>query len=200
MDDTTTIQTETPPGNGKAGRRFVSSDLFGAPLVETRQMAAGGGEQAIYTPDDLAVVIVKHFKPAGRICEPCKGGGSFLRAMPGADWYEIAEGRDFLKAQGQWDWIVTNPPWELVAEFLTKSMQCADNIVILCWLAALYTKARQRMIKEAGFGMVEMLYVPTPPPPWPQSGFQLAAMWLRRGWTGGVQISAPNDELKHRRE
>lgn len=155
-------------------------------------MAAGGGEQAIYTPDDLAVVIVKHFKPAGRICEPCKGGGSFLRAMPGADWYEIAEGRDFLKAQGQWDWIVTNPPWELVAEFLEKSMQHADNIVILCWLAALYTKARQRMIKEAGFGMVEMLYVPTPLPPWPQSGFQLAAMWLRRGWTGGVQISAPN--------
>jgi hypothetical protein len=114
--------------------------------------------------------------------------------MPGADWYEITEGRDFLKAQGQWDWIVTNPPWELVAEFLEKSMQCADNIVILCWLAALYTKARQRMIREAGFGMVEMLYVPTPLPPWPQSGFQLAAMWLRRGWTGGVQISTPNDQ------
>ena len=87
-----------------------------------------------------------------------------------------------------------------MAEFLTKSMQCADNIVILCWLAALYTKARQRMIKDAGFGMVEMLYVPTPPPPWPQSGFQLAAMWLRRGWTGGVQISAPNERGQARRD
>jgi hypothetical protein len=189
------MTTSTPETSWQTGTPAVcSTDLFGVPIVETRQMAAEGGEQAIYTPDELAVVIVNHFKPAGRLCEPCKGGGSFLRAMPGADWYEITEGRDFLKAQGQWDWIVTNPPWELVAEFLEKSMQCADNIVILCWLAALYTKARQRMIREAGFGMVEMLYVPTPLPPWPQSGFQLAAMWLRRGWTGGVQISTPNDQ------
>ena len=196
MNDTPHILTETPPRNGKAGRVLCSTDLFGVPVDDSRSCLPGNtGEQAIYTPDELAALIVSHFKPSGRICEPCKGGGSFVRAMPGCDWYEIAEGKNFLTAQGRWDWIVTNPPWELVAEFLAKSMQCSDNIVMLCWLTALYTKARQRMIREAGWGMVEMLYVPTPPAPWPQSGFQLAAMWLRRGWTGGVQISAPNEKL-----
>ena len=40
------------------------------------------------------------------------GDGAFLRALPkGADWYEIQNGRDFLKAEGGWDWAVGNPPF-----------------------------------------------------------------------------------------
>lgn len=152
------------------------------------------GEQAIYTPDPLAAAIVSHFKPSGRICEPCKGGGAFVRAMPGCEWFEIEEGRDFLQADGQWDWIVTNPPWKDTGAFLQKSMKHADNIVFLCWLTAMLTKARNRMVQEAGFGVVEMLLVPTPPPPWPQSGFQLAATWVRRGWQGSAAFSSLNDQ------
>jgi hypothetical protein len=35
-----------------------------------------------------------------------------LRALPkGADWCEIQNGRDFLKAEGRWDWAVGNPPF-----------------------------------------------------------------------------------------
>jgi len=150
------------------------------------------GEQAIYTPDELAGAIVDHFKPSGRICEPCKGGGAFVRAMPGCEWFEIEEGRDFLTAEGRWDWIVTNPPWKDTGAFLQKSMKHADNIVFLCWLTAMLTKARNRMVQEAGFGVVEMLLVPTPPPPWPQSGFQLAATWVRRGWQGSAAFSSLN--------
>lgn len=153
------------------------------------------GEQAVYTPDELAAEIVAHFRPAGRVCEPCKGGGAFLRAMPGADWFEIAEGRDFLTAEGRWDWIVTNPPWRDVGPFLAKAMECADNVVFLCWLTGVLTKARLRMIREAGFGIAELLLVPTPPPPWPQSGFQLAATWLRRGWRGSAAFSMHNSVI-----
>lgn len=36
------------------------------------------GEQVVFTPDALAAGIVAHFRPAGRVCEPCKGGGAFL--------------------------------------------------------------------------------------------------------------------------
>ena len=44
--------------------------------------------------------------------EPGAGDGAFLRALPkGADWYEIQNGRDFLKAEGGWDWAVGNPPF-----------------------------------------------------------------------------------------
>ena len=51
-----------------------------------------------------------------------------------------------------------------------------------------------------GFGMAEMLIVPTPPPPWPQSGFLLTATHLRRGWTGNIKLThAPNDRISRER-
>jgi hypothetical protein len=184
---TTMERTAIPP--------LVSTDLFGVPVVDeeaSAQMAAGDGVQEIYTPDDLAKLIVQHFRPSGKICEPCRGDGAFVRAMPGCDWYEKADGKDFMLAEGKWDWIVTNPPWNDVRIFLRKSMTHADNIVFLCWASAWWTKARQREIRECGFGMVEMCFVPTPPAPWPQSGFLLAAVWLRRGWTGSTKLGTPN--------
>ena len=184
-----------------AARPLLSTDLFGVEMLDAEsgsQMAKGDGVQEIYTPDDLARMIVNHFRPSGRICEPCKGGGAFVRALPGCDWFEVQEGRDFMAADGKWDWIVTNPPWNDVRLFLRKSMQHADNIVFLCWASAWWTKARQREIREHGFGMVEMLSCPTPPPPWPQSGFLLSAVWLRRGWNGGTLISSPNDQEEPR--
>jgi len=97
-----------------------------------------------------------------------------------------------MAADEKYDWVVTNPPWNDVRIFMRKAMTVADNVVFLCWAASWWTRSRQREIAEMGFGMVEMLCVPTPPPPWPQSGFQLAAVWLRRGWTGSMNISAPN--------
>ena len=42
-------------------------------------IASGIGKQDIYTPDDLAHLIVAYFCPSGRICEPCKGDGPFVR-------------------------------------------------------------------------------------------------------------------------
>ena len=137
-------------------------------------------------------MIVDHFRPCGRVCEPCKGGGAFLRAMPGADWFEIAEGRDFLACEGQkWDWIVTNPPWSKILVFLKKSLTHSDNVVFLCLVNALWMTARLREIQAQGFGIVETMIVPHPPPPWPQMGFALGATWMKRGWTGGLNISYP---------
>lgn len=175
---------------GRSVRPHAAVDLLGDPVEEPMTaMYAGDGEQRIFTPDDLARDIVAHFRPSGRMLEPCKGAGAFVRAMPGCDWFEVSEGTDFLKATGHWDWIVTNPPWRDVAEFLEKSMQCADNIVFLCWASAWWTNHRQRLLKKHGFGIAEIRWVPTPPPPWPQSGFLLTATWLRKGWTGGIAFS-----------
>jgi hypothetical protein len=179
-----------------------SHDLFGAPVLDVpvrEQMYAGNGKQAIYTPDDVAKMIVAHYKPAGRLCEPCKGDGAFVRAMPGCDWYEKAEGRDYMSATGHWDWVITNPPWNDVMSFLRKSLQVADNVVFLCYASAWWTRARQAEITTGGFGMAEMLVVPTPPPPWPQSGFLLTATHLRRGWTGNIKLThAPNSGICER--
>ena len=45
-------------------------------------------------------------------------------------------------------------------------------------------KARFRDMQEAGFMIREIALVDTPPEPWPQSGFQLAAIHFQKGWRG----------------
>ena len=156
----------------------------------SRSLAPAGGDDCIRTPPELAQQIVAHFRPHGRIVDPCRGGGAFADLMPGCDWFEITEGRDFLAAAGHWDWAVTNPPWgRKFRPILEHCMQVADNVVLLANLNVWMTKVRLQAIKNAGFGIVEALAVDTPPPPWPQQGFQLAAVWIRRGWSGSWHIT-----------
>ena len=41
----------------------------------------------VQTPLDLAERLVGHFKPSGRILEPCRGDSNYLRFLPeGAEW------------------------------------------------------------------------------------------------------------------
>lgn len=135
----------------------------------------------VYTPDWLAAEIVARFQPQGRMLEPCKGGGAFLRAMPGCDWYELDEGRDFLQAEGQWDWIVTNPPWSKIRQFLGKAIELGvPDIVFLMNINALSTKARLKLIYNNGYHIREIWCVDTPAE-FPQMGFQLAAIHIQQG-------------------
>jgi hypothetical protein len=162
-----------------------------------RPLVPHGGNDCIDTPDDLAELIVAHFKPTGRVLEPCRGGGAFVRALTASgcecEYCEIKEGIDFLTVEGYWPWIVTNPPWSQFRAFLKKSMQVADNIVFLTLSNAWLMRARQRDIKAEGFGLVEILEVPVPPKPWPQFGICLGAAWLRRGWKGSTWIHSASE-------
>jgi len=163
-----------------------------------KRMAAGKGNQDVQTPDALASYIVNHFKPSGKICEPCKGHGAFVKALKGKDvtWYEIKEGRDFFEAKGYWDWIITNPPWgKTFPRFLNKFMQSSDNIIILNWASSWWTKRRLKLLKDNRWGIVEIFVVPTPRL-WNPSGFAVAATWLKRGWDGGLKITLPTRNPK----
>ena len=159
-------------------------------------LAQKNGNDRVYTPDDLAYQIVKHFNPSGLLLEPCIGQGAFVRAMERVclgshiTGYEIDLGLDFLTGTPfKHAWTITNPPWSKLRAFLKKSMECSDNVVFLCLVNAFFMKARQRDMQEAGFGMKEILFVPTPPKPWPQAGFCLGAVHIQRGYTGPVTHS-----------
>ena len=157
---------------------------------------------SVMTPLTLARGVVQHFPIRDTACEPCAGDGAFLDALheiPGleVDWYEIDSARkyfcisdgDFLAAQVEkkYAWIVTNPPFSKLAQFLKKSFEVADNVVFLCPInAAIGLKLRVRLAQEAGFGVQEIALVDTPPAPWPQSGFQIAAIWWQRGYNGPI--------------
>ncbi|MEM6884057.1 MAG: hypothetical protein AAF571_03430 [Verrucomicrobiota bacterium] len=155
----------------------------------SRALVANGGNDCVMTPPDLARKIVKHFRPRGAVLEPCRGDGAFTQALPRCFWCEIREGKDFMEWQDPVDWIITNPPYSKLLDFLKHSMTVADNVVFLCAVNALFFKARQNAIEEAGFGIVEILRVPTPSAPWPQSGFGIGAVWMMRNWTGAIHLS-----------
>jgi hypothetical protein len=145
-------------------------------------------DDVVQTPVEMAERIVNHFKPKGRVLEPCRGDGNFLRFMPGASWCEIKEGRDFYDWKQKVDWIVTNPPWSQIRRFLQHSMMLAENVVFLVTVNHLWTKARIRDIGEFGFGIKEICLVEMPKA-FPQSGFQLGAIHLARNWANKITLT-----------
>ncbi|NJL19363.1 MAG: hypothetical protein HC901_03615 [Bdellovibrionaceae bacterium] len=108
--------------------------------------------------------------------------------LPGAEWCEIKEGRDFFEWEEPVDWIITNPPWSQVRAFLGHAMEVADHIVFLMTVNHAWTKARVRDVRTRGFGMREIALLDMPPE-FPQSGFQLGAMYYQRGWKGAIALS-----------
>ena len=50
----------------------------------------------VFTPDWLAKKIVNMFDIKGKVLEPCKGEGAFLKYLPDdSDWCEITEGKNY---------------------------------------------------------------------------------------------------------
>jgi hypothetical protein len=149
----------------------------------------------VQTPLELAEQLVKHFKPAGRILEPCRGDGNIYRFLKNAEWCELKEGRDFLHWNEKVDWILTNPPWSEIRPFMAQAMKVSDNIVFLLTINHIWTKARVRDILSSGFGIKEIALVDMPKT-FPQSGFQLGAVYIARGWTGDIKLSNLSTKIR----
>ena len=100
-------------------------------------------QDVVMTPPALAAAIVQHFSPTGVILDPCRGDGAFFDAFPEhlqAEWCEIQQGRDFMDWDRSVAWIISNPPWSKLRQFLTKSFQIADNVVFLAQLTHFATR------------------------------------------------------------
>jgi len=154
----------------------------------------------VMTPEYLAKDIIKHYKPKGLILDPCRGTGAFYDNFPTLhdslctkDWCELGENKDFLNYNRKVDWIITNPPWSKMQLFLEHGMKISDNIVYLTTINHYTTKRRIREMRSYGFSVKEIYCVDTPKKPWPQLGFQLAAVHTQRGYTGGTVWSYDSD-------
>jgi len=145
----------------------------------------------VQTPPDLAKKIVSYFSPRGKILEPCRGKGNFFRFLPCAEWCEISKGRDFMQYNNHVNWIVTNPPWSKITDFLKHSLDVSDNVVFLLTLNHLWTEARIRAIKERGCGIKTIICLKWPPKSsgFPRSGFQLGVVHIKKGWKGGIKFA-----------
>lgn len=149
-------------------------------------------DDVVMTPEALAQVLVKHFNPKGKGLEPCKGTGNIYKYLKDADWCEISLGKDFYDYKEKVDYIFTNPPWSDIRNFLKHSMEISDNIYMLFTINHLWTKARLRDIEEKGFGIKEICIFDTPKN-FPQSGFQVGMVYLKKGYKGQIKFTRLNN-------
>ncbi len=148
----------------------------------------------VMTPEYLAQDIIQHFNPDGLILDPSRGEGAFYDNFntDNKDWCELGENKDFLLYNRQVDWIITNPPWSKMRDFLLHGMEIASNIVYLTTINHYTTKRRIREMREHNFAIKEIYCVDTPKKPWPQLGFQLAAVHTQLNYRGGINMTYSN--------
>ena len=70
------------------------------------------------TPVALAQTLLKRIPldPNDILYEPFKGEGAFYDNFPEGhpkDWSELEAGRDYRDYLGEYDWVITNPPFQL---------------------------------------------------------------------------------------
>lgn len=142
----------------------------------------------VFTPEPIAKQIVEMFKPTGKILEPCKGEGAFLKYLPeGTEWCEIAEGRDFFDYNQKVDWIITNPPYSNFNRFMDHALKLADNVVFLTPLSKML-KSMDTMLKIKQYGGIKRMWIlPARRCGFP-FGFPCAAIHLQRGYKGPTDI------------
>lgn len=172
-------------------------DLFssvGMQLDEDLPVSNGLGD-VIFTPDWAAADMVRHFAPSGVILEPCRGGGAFMRFLPpDALWCEISEGVDFFDWNTPVDWIITNPPYTKIRQFLKHSIRVSANVVFLvpAWrIFCGYGSVRE----PAGWGgMAEIRWYGTGGGLGFPMGNAIAAIHWRRGHYGPIHQTFYEDE------
>lgn len=137
----------------------------------------------VYTPDAIALDIIRWVKPKGKCLDPCKGDGAFLRYLPvGADYCEIREGRDFFDYHQRVDWIIGNPPYSIFETWLAHSFELAKDVVYILPTNKIFQRqVIMQMIDIWGgvkgiraYGAGRQVGFPF--------GFSVGAFWFRRGY------------------
>ena len=70
------------------------------------------------TPVELCKDLMNFIpiEPSDMLYEPFKGEGAFYDSFPTEnqkDWSELEQGRDYKDYAGEYDWVITNPPFRL---------------------------------------------------------------------------------------
>jgi hypothetical protein len=142
----------------------------------------------VFTPDWLAKKICSLFPIKGRVYEPCKGEGVFLRYLPKDTlWSEITEGRNLYDFNEPVDWIVTNPPYSDFNRFLNHCFTLSENIVLLVPVAKMFKSIGTLNIIYTYGGIVSFYYLPASKAGFP-FGFPCGVCYIKKGYTGLMEF------------
>ena len=139
----------------------------------------------VFTPREIAKAMVEYLNPTGSILEPCKGEGAFMEFIPGAEWCEITEGRDFYDYNKKIDWIITNPPYSDFDRFLEHSFDLSENVGLLVPTAKVFkSMGTIRVIQKYGW-FPKLWLLPASRCGFP-FGFPCGIFHFKRGYFGAT--------------
>lgn len=143
----------------------------------------------VYTPSWAARDMVEHFRPSGRVLDPCRGAGAFTDHLPDAEWCEITDGRDFFAWSDPVDWVISNPPYSMTRPWFRHSYTIADHLCYLVPLRNVFSGyGFIREIHEFG-GIREIRLYGTGGTLGFPMGNAVGAMHIERGYSGATEFS-----------
>ena len=154
------------------------------------------------TPVETALDVIYTFKPEGKICEPCRGkdgSGGFWQTGIFTEWFEVDDGRNFFDNTEYYDWIITNPPYSILTQFLNLSLMYADNVVFApVKVQKLFSKTMTYLPIYHNKGLKELIFIECPPEPFPQTGFQYVYAHWQKGYSGSINVIRKMDDTKRK--
>ena len=147
----------------------------------------------VLTPLAMAkrVIDLYGIQEGSTILDPCRGEGAFYDNYPEnciKDWCEIEEGRDFYAYEGNVDWIITNPPYSILDDFMNKAFEVADNIVFLVPLSKMVSSLG-RIRRVLGYGNIVSIHIVGAGKCGFPFGFPACAFYMKKEYTGETLIT-----------
>jgi len=148
----------------------------------------------IMTPTKFTDAIVKHFDINGIVLEPSCGTGNFITSLKKYKnvtklyWCEIDKNKDFFDFNKKVDWVISNPPFSNVTNFLTHAFEISNNVVFILTLYHIWTRKRREEREKYGFGIKELCIMDYPDN-FPKAGFELGIVHFQKGYKGNIKLS-----------
>jgi type I restriction-modification system DNA methylase subunit len=111
-----------------------------------------------YTPRDLAqkCIDMVPFNENDTLLDCARGHGAFYDQYPDEndkDWCEIKDGRDYLEYDQPTDWVISNPPYSNLDDWIPHTLDITNKGFAFLLRVQNITPRRLEYIEEAGFGM-----------------------------------------------
>ena len=159
----------------------------------TRKALSEKRGDVVYTPSWVVEDMVGHFRPSGRVLDPCRGRGAFTDALPEAEWCEITDDRDFFEWVAPVDWVVGNPPYSMTRKWFRHSYKIARHL--------LYLVPERNVFSGFGFireiydfgGIAELRHYGTGSSLGFPMGNAVAAFHVQRSYAGDMRVSFAHD-------
>lgn len=143
----------------------------------------------VYTPENIALNIIRWCRPKGLKLDPCAGDWVFFNNFSEPrDWCEITLDRDFFDYQERVDWIIGNPPYSIFEDFLAHSFELANDVVYILPTNKIFQRiVIMKMIVDWGGIFAMRIYGSGQRIGFP-FGFSVGAFHFKKGWRGPTNI------------